>query len=630
MRAFFVFIFSLICFSLLSQSDFNSDKSIYKALSFINKGDTVRSINILKKRNLIQQSAKVNILLAEIYTDCNLQDSALKFYKKAIEIDSMFFPSAMYTVAKLSINKGDYNNALRYATSYSNCKNVVDEYLFETKRIIKNCNFALVQINKTTQYNLRSLGDSVNTYLNEYWPSVTADQNRLIFTRRELFSFDNSYKPIYQENFYESVKDAYGIWQIAQPLNSVNTNGNEGSPSISADGKYLFYTACNRQNGFGRCDIYVSENREGNWDVSKNVGFPVNTGFWEAQPSVSPDGRTLYFVSDRPGGFGGSDIWVSHKDKLGKWKNPINMGNSVNTECDEWSPFIHSDGATLYFSSDGHTGMGGVDIYVSKRVNDTLWSRPINIGYPVNTYNNEKGFVVSTMGEVAYYSSENNYDSDIYTIDLDSAMRPLLSTFFKGIIVDFYTNEMLDANIELYRIDNGELLYNSKSENGRFLFPLVKDRVYALNINRKDYLFYSENIKLNTDSLFTADSVKVVKLKPILPGEQIVLNNILFKTNSSELLSGSTIELSKILELLNQNPQLKIEIHGYTDNIGSDINNQKLSQERAFSVCKYLFDYGISISRVKSVGFGKSNPIADNSTEYGRSLNRRTELFVAE
>ena len=621
----------IVHFSGFAQSKNRQEKVIEKALQFRNQGDTLKAITILTKQNSKKPDVRISILLAEIFFDSGFLKNAIDSYKCAINIDSLYYPEALFFVADLSVKMGFYSDALFYAKAYVDCQKGTDIFIEQANRIIANSYFAIDELQKANFTKPILLYGKVNSLLDEYWPSLIADESKLVITRLcKMYDSNNSSKQFFQEDFYISEKDSNGVWCEPKPVININTDRNEGSQSISADGRYLFFTACNRPDGLGKCDIYMSEFVNGEWAKSVNVGYPINSAYWEAQPSVSPDGRTVYFVSNRPGGYGGSDIWVSHKDIFGRWQKPHNLGPSVNTKYDEWSPFIHSDGVTLYFSSEGHIGMGGIDVFVTSIINDTTINKPKNIGFPVNTFADEKGFVVNTLGDKGYFSTNTNHNSDIYSLSLKEEIRPLPSSFFKGIIVDDDNNNPIEANVELYEFDNGELLYKSLSKNGNFLFPIIKDKTYALNINSKGYLFFSENIKLNLDSINNTTSVKIVRLKPIRGGQQIILNNILFETNSSKLLSKSLLELGKLIELLNENPEMQIQIHGHTDNVGNEKDNLILSENRASSVCEYLFDNGISISRISSLGFGESRPIASNVDDYGRSLNRRIELFVVK
>jgi len=630
-KNFTIFLLLILSFSGFAQSKNRPEKVIEKALQFRNQGDTLKAITILTKQNAKKPDVRTSILLAEIFFDSGFFKNAIDSYKSAIKIDSLYYPDALFFVADLSIKVGQYIDAFNYAKAFVDCRKETGKFFEQANRIIANSYFAINELQKADSIKPILLDTKVNSPLDEYWPSLIADESKLIITRLCKMHVGNTYgKQSFQEDFYLSEKDSNGVWCEPKPVININTNGNEGSQSISADGRYLFFTACNRPDGFGKCDIYMSEFVDNEWTKSVNVGYPVNSAYWEAQPSVSPDGRTVYFVSNRPDGYGGSDIWLSHKDLFGRWQKPENLGPSVNTKYDEWSPFIHSDGVTLYFSSEGHVGMGGVDVFVTNIINDTIINEPKNIGFPVNTFADEKGFVVNTLGDKGFFSTNTNRNSDIYSLQLKKDIRPLPSSFFKGVIVDDDNNNPIKANVELYEFDNGELLYKSFSNNGNFLFPLVKDKTYALNINSKGYLFFSENIKLNTDSINNTDSVKIVRLKPIRSGQQIVLNNILFEINSSKLLNESLLELGKLIELLNDNPEMQIQIHGHTDNVGNEKDNLILSENRARSVCQYLFDNGISVSRISSLGFGKLRPIASNADDYGRSLNRRIELFVVK
>jgi outer membrane protein OmpA-like peptidoglycan-associated protein len=359
----------------------------------------------------------------------------------------------------------------------------------------------------------------------------------------------------------------------------------------------------------------------------------VNTSKWESQPSVSANGRMLFFSSNRPGGQGGKDLWYSIKDESGKWREPVNLGEEINTSGDEMSPFIHFDGKTLYFASNGRPGMGGFDIYKTRMTNDSTWTEPQNLGYPINTYNDEMGLIIESDGQKAYFSSERDKENgkDIFSFNLYEAVRPDPVAYFKGQVTDKETGKMLVAEFELVNLSTGKSVVSSKTDSyGNFLVCIPSGYDYALNITKAGYLFFSENFMFEGKHPVLKPFVMSVNLSPLKIGEKMVLANVFYETDSWELKKESLAELDKLLDLLNDNKELVVEIGGYTDATGNIEHNMVLSEKRALSVVDFLVENGISSERLKYKGYGDNSPIGDNITSEGRRLNRRTEVKILD
>ncbi len=467
----------------------------------------------------------------------------------------------------------------------------------------------------------QNLGDSINSSALEYFPSLTIDGHKMIFTKRI-----NNDEDFYESNFIN------GKWSEAKPLfGKVNTNLNEGAQNISQDGQLLVFTGCNYPEGVGSCDLYFSVKTNNGWSEPQNLGPVVNTDFWESSPSLSPDKRDLYFASSQAGGFGGRDIWVTHRLPTGKWSRPENLGEAVNTSGDESCPFMHADNETLYFNSNGHTGYGMTDLFFSKKVNDSSWVVAENLGYPVNTIDDQGSLIVAADGKTAYYASEGTDTKgglDIYSFQLREDIRPLKTLWVKGKVFDKKTLAGLPSAVELTDIKNGYLISKIQTdEEGNYLATLPTGKDYAFNVNRKGYLFYSDNFSLAhnaIDSVFTIN----IPLQPIEKGATIILKNIFFETGKFDLRPESKSELDKLVSLLNDNPNLKIQIDGHTDKMGQEKDNIQLSNNRAKAVVDYLLSKAVYTQRLTYKGYGSTKPVADNTTEQGRALNRRTELSV--
>lgn len=575
---------------------------------------------------------EATIMLGEVYSD-NMQDSlAIITMRKAIRLNPDFFPGIYSNLANLELNNAMYDDALAHVKTYLSYPNQNPKYKSDAEWLLKSCEFAVNAIKHPVPFNPQNLGKNINSKYDEYWPSLSADEQTMVFT--EKLPIDPNNPEVYrnrQEDFYYSdVVD--GKWSVAKTEGPpLNTPGNEGAQTISADGKLMIFTGCNRRDGYGNCDLYFSKKEGDNWTIPQNMGKPINTTARETQPSLSSDGKTIYFASNRPGSKGNLDIWKSDVKEDGSWSNPVNLGDSINTTSDDQSPFIHPDNQTLYFSSKGWPGMGGYDLFMSRRINDTLWTKARNLGYPINTNYNEVGMIVNAKGTTAYYSS-NRFGGfggdDIYSFDLYKEVRPTMVSYMKGRVFDAETKAPLNARFELIDLASAKNIMDAWSNSdGSFLVCIPEGKDYALNVNRKGYLFYSDNFKM-THGDFVQPFVKDVPLNPIKIGEKVVMRNIFFDLESFKLKDESKIELNKLIKLLTENPQMQIEISGHTDKTGKPDFNLKLSANRAKSVADYLIQKGIDPKRLVSKGYGETQPIATNDTEDGRARNRRTEFKV--
>lgn len=377
-----------------------------------------------------------------------------------------------------------------------------------------------------------------------------------------------------------------------------------------------------------------------------NLGGKINSDQWDSQPCLSPDKRDLYLASRRLGGYGGSDIYVSHLLSNGRWSDPENLGPEINTSGDEACPFIHADNRTLYFTSNGLPGYGDEDLFLARKGPKGVWSIPENLGYPINTINREGTLFISSDAKTAYYASDRS-DSrgglDIYSFELRENIRPHKTLWVKGQVFDKKTTKGLPSSVELIDLATKEPISKVQTnEQGNYLITLPVGKDYAFSVNRKGYLFYSDKIGplvfspegggiKNPDSKiqFSGDSAIVnIPLQPIEVNASIVLSNIFFDINKFEVRSESQVELDKVIQLLNENPTLKIQISGHTDNVGKPADNLALSDNRSKSVVNYLISKGVAAQRLTFKGFGETQPIADNISEEGRAKNRRTELKV--
>jgi outer membrane protein OmpA-like peptidoglycan-associated protein len=468
-----------------------------------------------------------------------------------------------------------------------------------------------------------NLGDHVNSEKSEYYPSVTIDDSLLVFTRRGEG---------YREDFMQS-KIVNNEYQPATVINGdINIEPSKGAITVSADGEWMIFAGnFGKRKGFGDFDLYISLYTPDGWSEPENLGSNINTEFWESSPSLSPDKRVLYFSSNRYDGYGGRDLYYSVRMSNGKFGPAMNMGDSINTTGDELAPYIHADNQTLFFTSDGHPGYGGTDLYVMRKQDDGTWGKPENLGYPINTVDDEGSFAVSADGLTAYYASnraDSRGDLDLYKFKLRADIRPAKTLYVKGKVYDKLTNKGLPCTVELIDNSTGNALMKIQTDElGEYFITLPKGKDYTFIVNRKGYLFYTELYELKNKE---ADSTykKDIPLQPVALNTNFVFNNIQFEANSFKLLPISLIELDKLLQILIENPSLKVEISGHTDNLGNATENIKLSTYRAKAVVDYLVNKGIAANRLTYKGFGSTKPIADNGTEKGRAKNRRTEFTV--
>lgn len=621
----------------LSTDNKRAIKYFNNAEHFFQSRENYRAIDQLEK-SLEEDDCflEAMLLMADIYNDLGNDSLQVIYLERAKKLESDQSDKINYVLGNAYYRMGEYQKAKEAFESYLAGGAENHPFYKKASAKLKHCTFALSLLKHAVKMDAINLGGNINTSYDEYWPSLTVDGKTIIFTRLVPYSGQLPSANQLQEDFYLS-NYIDGEWQKAVPMTTINTPYNEGAQSISADGKLLFFTACTHFDGRGSCDIYFSRNKNGAWSKPQNAGSPVNTASWESQPSISANGEYLYFTSNRSGGKGGMDIWRCklngfYIDGSPHWSDPENLGDSINTTGNEMSPFIHADGKTLYFSSDNRMGFGGYDIYYSRLIHDSIWQTPVNMGYPINTHKDEQGLIVNAAGTKAYYSSDRPGAKglDIYEFDLDAKDRPSPVSYVHGKVFDKETGKPLCANIELINLDNNKLVAKTQScwERGDFLMCLPLGKEYAFNVSRNGYLFHSENFALKKVHRKDNPFVMNIPLKAIKIGNSSVLRNIFFETGKYELLTQSKAELGKLIDFMKNNPSVKIEIGGHTDNVGTVEYNQVLSENRAKSVYNYLVKNEIEKSRLTYRGYGLSEPVASNETAAGRAKNRRTEFKI--
>ena len=586
---------------------------------------TAAILNIDKAILIEPKFVEAYLSKAGIYAELKKYDSSVINFEKALQLDSVYSKTYLLPYSISLAGTGEFQKALVAVTEFLTNKTLNAQSLKAGNYRKGVYEFAIDHEKKYSTKNYifapKNLGDSVNSDALEYYPSLTIDGKHLIFTRRIAND----------EDFYECTL-IDGKWSKAKPLGGrINTNLNEGAQNISQDGEWIVFTGCNYPEGEGSCDLYISYKTKNGWSQTENLGPVVNTDQWESAPSLSPDKRDLYFSSNQAGTYGGKDIWVTHKNTNGKWGKPQNLGATINTPGDEGCSFIYADNQTLFFNSDGHPGYGKTDLFFSKKLTDSTWSVPENLGYPINTIDEEGSLLVAADGKTAYYASDGNNTRgglDLYSFQLRADLQPPKILWVKGKVFDSKTKKGLPSSVELTDINSRRLISKIQTdEEGNYLITLPVGKEYAFNVKRKGYLFFSENYNLrnNQDSIYIAD----IGLQPIETGSAIILKNIFFDSKETVLKPASIVELDQVIQLMNDNPNLKILISGFTDNIGKPLDNLALSKGRSLSVVNYLLaSKQIARERLQFKGFGAAKPIADNATDKGKASNRRTELSV--
>lgn len=585
----------------------------------------------LKALHTEKENIELILLLAEVYHELQQPENEIKYLEIAGKLPSA--PALVnFRLGESYFKTGQYEKALTAIEKYLS-DSPSSSLISRAERIRENAEFAANAIKYPVGFSPENMGSSINTAQDEYWPSLTVDGSTLIFTR--LLAISNS-SSLRQEDFYLSYSDSSG-WTEALPVEEINTHLNEGAQTISADGTLLFFTICNHPDGFGSCDIWFSRQVNGTWSLPRNAGRPLNTSAWEGQPSLSAFGDVLYFSGNRPGGKGNKDIWSIElkgwrPDGLPLWGEPVNLGDSINTPGEEISPFIHHNGRDLFFSSDYWPGFGGLDLFRSQRKLDVTWTKAQNLGYPINTLGNEQGLVIDRTGTKAYMASNRMPENgmDIFTFELDHTLRPDPVTYIRGRVLNQKTGEPVSAEIALTGLEKGistEVRLKADRQ-GWFTVILPVGQEFAFHVNHPGFLFYSEYFKVESAQEDHLPIIRTIELRPLEIGSQTHLYNVFFDTGSYELLPNSEPELDALVNFLKQNPSLKIEIQGHTDNVGSESYNQILSENRAFAVVRYLERKEIPAERLTSKGYGFSIPIDTNETEAGKSKNRRTTVEV--
>ncbi len=622
--------------------DKKTEKIYGEGIDFFKKGNYTlagqRMRQVLKEEPECTDASYVLGLVYYRKQDNNLAE-AEKYFRRVVQHCPGYDIYIYYYLGEICYSKDDFAGAIGNLEKFTREPEKVrkEEDYSRAVELLDYSRFYINMVSHPVPFEPRVV-EGISTPGNEYLPILSPDNQMALFTREvKIDPGRNSLirEVRMKEKFLYSVRDDQGHFdegeEMPQPF---NINDNEGGATLTADNNTLCYTVCkfDQARQYLNCDIYMSENVGGDWSPIRQLGGGINqAGSWESQPSLSADGRTLYFVSDRNGGQGGYDIYRSERNSAGQWGNPVNMGPVINSRGNEKAPFIHPDGKTLYFSSDGWMGLGGYDIFFSRMLNDSTWSKPGNIGYPINSSDDEVGFFVSTDGQQGFFAS-NKFNGkggwDLYSFDLYDAARPEKVLFIKGNVKSEMTTEPLKARIELKNIETkkvSEIPMDTLTGNYVAVAPFNSD--YIMTVKKAEHVYESKYIA-KIDSVFKTPARVDIAMKPIEINQSYRINDIYFGFNSFGLTDASRAVLDQLIDFLKENPTIAIQIQGHTDNIGNDAANLKLSDDRAHSVYDYLVEQGIEAGRLTYNGYGKSMPVADNLTEEGRAKNRRTVFVI--
>ncbi|WP_460979701.1 OmpA family protein [Spirosoma knui] len=569
--------------------------------------------------------------LGQLYEFTKRFEPAIVAYRNAIKLqpDNAASGAAYQSLSNTLLRLGRYSEAIPYLEKFQTMFAPQSAQAQRVGRQLETARFGQEALQRPQTVDPKPLSSVLQTTPSQYFPVLTADEQTLVFT---------ALKPEGDEDLMTATFNGE-TWSPPTSLSpDINTPDNEGTASLSADGRTLVFTACQGRKGFGSCDLYLSRKTGSDWSAPENLGPIVNTGYYESQPSLSADGRRLYFVSDRPGGKGRRDIWRSDLATDGSWADPVNIGAPVNTAYNEASPFIHANGQSLFFASEGHVGMGGYDLFVSDTGPSGTWSEPTNLGYPINTSEDQASLFVAANGTRAYYSYEEQKDgvsqkSRLYTFDLPESLRERVKSvsYLKGVIADAKTKKPLSATVELIDLKTNQVVsrVQADAQTGQYTAVLPSGGEYALYVSVPGYLFKSLSFDFTQKTKGDGMSLSV-PLEPVTTGSAAkeTLNNLFFESGRYDLADKSRTELDRLSAFLQTNPGVSVEIAGHTDDKGDAAANLTLSQKRAQAVVAYLTQAGIDAKRIRAVGYGKTRPVAPNTTEENRRLNRRIEWRV--
>ena len=574
-----------------------------------------KAYNQVLKKNPTLLAAQIQ--KARLQYDLGNKEAARDIFAKTAGVYPEYNLKASKAYASLLLELEDHEEAeriLNYLNGKEPGNQQIEQLYTQTARINKAKQNAV-------KIDVQPLSDLVNTNGYEYEVSLPLDESKMIFTR----NFDG------QEDFYVATIEEGEIVKV-EPLEALNTPFDEGAHTISSDGKTLIFTLCEDRVTLGGCDLYSSTYADNTWTRPKNLGPQFNSEFNDLQPSLSGDGNTLYFSSNRKGGKGQYDIWFSTLNPSGIWQKPLNMGELINSNANEETPFIHKDGLSLYFASDSNDGLGKFDIYKASRdAWGTKWLTVDHLPYPINTINDDSGLKVGRDGVTAYFATDrlDGKNLDIYSFELPQEYRATKANSITIHVTDKETNKPLQAKLVLSSQQDTTSQHTTiAGVDGVAVIPYFSGQSFFAHVTHQGYIFHSESIDIEDGDLTYDIQLQPIESEVLKKDEPIVLKNIFFETGSATLEDRSQIEIQYLYKLLSDKPVMKIRIVGHTDNVGNDLDNDSLSRERAKAVYDELVLRGISSARLQYEGKGERVPIATNDTAEGREQNRRTEFYI--
>lgn len=632
----YLLILFTLSFFLTAQTARDAYNQGMNSIKFKRYGDAIEKFNQAIRLNPNYKDAWY--YLGKTYDFLNKNEKAIETFRKLEKLDPEYNYTIYYDIAKAYIELENLRAARIYVKRYldrapktSKGTKIIHLAMNRLRYIDISAELRDAESNTTEPTPIEAL----NSESGDYMPQVNPIGNRLYFTsvRKGGFDFrdENSGPNDWGEDiYYASLLD--GAWSEPQLLpNPINSEANDFGSAFTGDGQSMVFVRCDATDGLGSCDLYTTQLIGDKWSKPVNMGNVVNSKDWESQPTINADGNKIIFTSTRSGGYGGSDLYMVEKNHLGLWGIPQNMGSTINTPFSENSPFLAADGKTLYYSSSGHPGIGGADIFYTV-YEEGKWLTPKNLGTPINSKGNDTNFSISAAGQGYYASSRLDPENfDIFQVELPDELKPKPTIIVQGVVSNSETEDPLGALLLIEDLNSGELIASNKSNelSGEYLVVLPSGRDYSVSVSAEGFFFYSQSFELPKDTTY-AEITNNIMLEPIKKGTKVVLNNIFFETGKAELKPISYVELSKAVDLLQKNPGMKIEVGGHTDSQGAESTNLSLSQKRAQAVVDYMVLAGLDESRLIAKGYGESEPIADNGTAEGRAKNRRTEFTIVE
>jgi len=647
-----------LCYAqLFKKAEQDFKKKFFIAENYLSAENYARAIPIyLQLDSMDPMNSNINWKLGICYLNSTTEKTkAIPYLEKAILNTTVIYDEdsyaernaffvAYYDLAKTYHLNYQLDTAIK---TYEKFKTYLStrqtKTLLDVDRRIEMCNNAKELMAITQNVIITNLGQGINSSASEHSAVISADESTLIFTSRREGSTGGQQEENgqYYEDIYISHKVA-GEWSAPVQIDTnINTDGHDANIGLSVDGQQLFIY----KDDYGDGNIYSSLLEGDRWSVPEKLGSSINSKAWETHAVLSGDGNTLYFVSDRKGGYGGRDIYKCIKLPRGEWSLGQNLGPVINTPYDEDAPFIHPDGIQLFFSSNGHKSMGGFDIFYSELYEGDKWSEPINIGYPINTTDDDIFYITSADGKRAYYTSTKPGgfgEKDIYLISLPGAEEKSL-TILKGTLLDRYGDVPSGAEIIVTDNETGELvgIYTPNSKTGKYLFILPEGGNYTVSYDADGFFPFSTTLIIPEKSSYEEIDKPIeltppIELKSMVVGEKVILDKIFFDYDKATLRPESNYELEKLFNLLSDNPDLAVEISGHTDAKGTNKYNMQLSRERAQSVVDYMVEMGIEPGQLIAKGYGNTQPIASNTNPdgtdnpEGRAMNRRIELKITD